>query len=159
MAASAYPAFIDALASALIALPALSGVNVYTAAVDPADLGTESIMFAEEVGIDQEQAAMSSADVNEVFPVPGWITCFATMPQGADQVATINAAAKTARDAAFTILGAVTGYVRSNRTVAGTVLGAEVTSIKVTQGMAPEAQLGRWCAIQFVVEAEAHTTS
>jgi hypothetical protein len=107
------------------------------------------------VDIAQEQAGMSSAKVKEDYSVPGVITCFASMPKGVSKVATVNAAAKTARDRACTILEEVNDYMTGARTVGSTVLDAWVAEVKLTQGLAPEAQLGRWCSIEFTISAEA----
>lgn len=158
MSATALPAMLDALATALANRGGMAGVNVFTAPVEPADLGKESVTFAAEVDIDQELAAMGSSDIEETFDVPGSIICFAPMATSTGPAATINAAAKTVRDRACDILEEVSEELASNSTVTGTVRDAAISSIKLTQGLAPEGQLGRWCSIEFTVTAEAHTT-
>jgi hypothetical protein len=158
MPATALPTFIDALVAALQARGGLAGVNVYGCPVSPEDLGKEAIEFAAETDVTQEIAAMSSTHIEESFDVKGSIICFTPMPAGATKVATINAAAKKVRDRACAILGEVESELASNDTVTATVRDAHTTSLKVNQGMAPEGQLGRWCAIEFTITAQAHTT-
>ena len=158
MPATALPALLDALVAALQARGGLAGVSVYSCPVSPEDLGKEAIEFAAETDVTQEVAAMSSTDVEETFDVKGSIICFTPMPAGVTKVATINAAAKKVRDRACAILGEVESELAANDTVTATVRDARTTSIKVSQGLAPEGQLGRWCAIEFVVTAEALTT-
>lgn len=158
MAATALPTMLDALVAALQLRAGLAGVNVYSAPVTPEDLGTEAIELAEEVPIEQEPAAMASTDIEESFTVKGSILCFAPMAPGASRVATINAAAKVARDRACAILEEVTDELSGNRTVTGTVRDASISGVTVHQGLAPEGQLGRVCWVQFDISAEAHTT-
>ena len=158
MSATALPTFIDALVAALQARAGLAGVNVYGCPVAPEDLGKEAIELAAETDVVQTAAAMGSTDIEESFDVKGSIVCFTPMPAEATKVATINGAAKTVRDRACAILGEVESELSTNDTVTATVRDAHTTSIKVNQGMAPEGQLGRWCAIEFTISAEAHTT-
>jgi len=158
MPATALPALLDALVAALQARPGLAGVNVYGCPVAPEDLGKEAIELAAETDVVQTIAAMDSTDVEEAFDVKGSIVCFTPMPAGASTAATINGAAKTVRDRACAILGEIESELATNDTVTATVRDAHATSIKVNQGMAPEGQLGRWCAIEFTISAEAHTT-
>ena len=158
MPATALPALLDALVAALQARGGLAGVSVYSCPVSPEDLGKEAIEFAAETDVTQEIAAMSSTHIEESFDVKGSIICFTPMPAGATKVATINAAAKKVRDRACAILGEVESELATNDTVTATVRDARTTAIKVSQGMAPEGQLGRWCAIEFTITAEAHTT-
>ena len=158
MPATALPALLDALVAALQARPGLAGVAVYSCPVAPEDLGKEAIELAAETDVVQTAAAMDSTDVEESFDVKGSIVCYHAMPAGAGHVATINAAAKVVRDRACAILGEVESELATNDTVTATVRDARTTSIKVNQGMAPEGQLGRWCAIVFTISAEAHTT-
>ena len=158
MSATALPTFIDALVAALQARAGLAGVSVYSCPVSPEDLGKEAIELAAETDVVQTAAAMGSTDIEESFDVKGSIVCFTPMPAGASTAATINGAAKTVRDRACAILGEVESELSTNDTVTATVRDAHTTSIKVNQGMAPEGQLGRWCAIEFTISAEAHTT-
>jgi hypothetical protein len=158
MPATAVPAFLDALVAALQARGGLAGVSVYSCPVSPEDLGKEAIELAAETDIEQTVAAMNSTHIEESFDVKGSIICFAPMPAGVTKVATINAAAKKVRDRACAILGEVESELSTNDTVTATVRDAHTTGIKVSQGLAPEGQLGRWCAIEFTISAEAHTT-
>ena len=158
MPATSLPTFIDALVAALQGRGGLAGVSVYSCPVSPEDLGKEAIEFAAETDVTQEVAAMSLTHIEETFDVKGSIICFTPMPAGATKVATINAAAKKVRDRACAILGEVESELAANDTVTATVRDARTTSIKVNQGMAPEGQLGRWCAIEFTITAQAHTT-
>ena len=158
MSATALPAFLDALQWALVGRSGLAGVRVFTCPVDVLDLGEEAIEFAEATSIEQTTAAMGSTDISEIITVNGSIICYAEMPTGADVVSTINDAAKTVRDRACAILEEVTDQLASDRTVSDSVLGAEITSVNLKQGMAPEGQLGRVCHIEFTIKAEAHTT-
>ena len=158
MPATALPSFLDALAAALQARGGLAGVSVYTCPVSPEDLGKEAVELAAETDVEQTVAAMGSTDIEESFDVKGSIVCFSPMGAGATKVATINAAAKKVRDRACAILGEVESELAGNDTVTATVRDAHTTSIKVNQGLAPEGQLGRWCAIEFTITAQAHTT-
>jgi hypothetical protein len=158
MAATALPGFLDALAALLTLRAGLAGVNVFTCPVDPADLGTEAIELAAETPVAQELAAMASRDIEEAFEVKGSIICYAPRPASASTVATVNAAAKTARDRACAILEELTDALAGDDTAGGSVRDAQISGLVMRQGMAPEGQLGRLCQIEFTISAEAHTT-
>jgi hypothetical protein len=158
MAASTFPLFMDALAAQLILRAGLSGVAVFTAPVAPENAGEEAIVLAPETSIEQTVAAMSSTDIEEVYDVKGLILVYHAQAPGATLVGTINAGAKAARDRAFAIFEEVVDQLTTDATVSGTVRDARTTTVTVQQGLAPEGQLGRVCQIEFVIQAEAHTT-
>lgn len=152
MSVTTLPAFLDALATALGARAGLSGVKVFTAPVDPGELGKEAIELGDEVDIEQERASMSSTVLEESYPVPGSIMCFAPIKT------TSNAAAKTARDRCATILEELTDELSTNDDMTNTVRDCRIATQKWRQGMAPEGQLGRVCWVQFTIEVEAQVT-
>lgn len=156
MAATALPAFLDALAALLTLRAGLAGVRVFTCPVDVADLGEEAIELAHETSVEHELAELGSHDVEESFDVKGSIVCYHAMTTSTDAVATINAAAKTVRDRACAILEEVTDALAADDTVSGSVRDAQVSAVTVRQGMAPETQLGRLCQIELTISVQAH---
>ena len=136
----------------------LAGVSIFSCPVAPEDLGKEAIEFASETNVEQTIAAMSSTDIEETFTVKGSIICYSPMVGATSKVASINHAAKTARDRAVAILGEIESELSGNATVTSTVRDARTTELKISQGLGPEGQLGRVCFVEFTIEAEAHTT-
>lgn len=158
MTASALPGFLDALTAALAARPGLAGVAVFSAPVDPDLLGKEAIELAESVDVNQTSAAMSSRDISETFTVKGSILVASPMVKQASVMATINTAAKAARDRALAIYAEVCDELADDITVDGSVLGADVGGYVLEQGFSPEDQMGRVARIEFSIDAEAHST-
>lgn len=158
MTATAVPSFLDALTTALTTRPGLAAVAVFGAPVAPEQLGKAAIELAASVEVQQEAAAMSSRDISETFTVKGSILAASPLAPGATMPATINAAAKSARDKALAIYAEIADCLADDQTVSGSVLGADVGGITLEQGFAPEGQLGRVCHIEFTIAAEAHTT-
>ena len=155
MATTTLPAFLDALAAALVLRAGLAGVAVFTCPVRPEELGDEAIELADTVEVAQGRAAMSSTDVEESYEVKGSVIVFRTAKPGASA---INTAAKAARDRATAIIEEVTDEVSGNATMSATVRDVTIAAQSWSQGYAPENQLGRFCRIEFTLRCEAHVT-
>ncbi len=94
------PAFLEAFRDALEAQPSLSGVNVFTAAVDEVSMGERSIVLAaESVQASYEYQTMPRTEVYESYEVSGII--WAAEAGGGEE------AIEAARDKAFAILEGV----------------------------------------------------
>jgi hypothetical protein len=158
MSTTTLPAFMDALVTALQARIGLAGVNIYSGPVAPEDLGSEGIEFAEEVSVEQTRAAMNSTDQEETYTVGGSILVAKSFGASTSAVATINVAAKAARDRVAAILEEVTDQLATSDTMTGTVRDVRIASQTWRQGMAPEGQLGRVCWCEFTMEVTAHVT-
>jgi hypothetical protein len=158
MAATTLGPFIDALVAALQVRPGLARVNIFGCPVDPEDLGSEGIEFAEEVSIEQAPAAMMSTAKEESYAVSGSILVAAAAAPLSSPVATVNGAAKVARDRCLAIVEEVTDELATNDTMSATVRDAQIVSMDVHQAMAPEAQLGRICWAEFVIAVKARVT-
>ena len=158
MATTTLPEFLDALIGKLQARTALAGVNVYSCPVAPESLGKEGIELAEEVEIEDAPAALNSTDVEEKYTVNGSVMVTKPMVGKTSAVATINVAAKAARDRAEVILEEVMDELATNDTMTSTVRDAQLVSQTWHQGMAPEGQIGRVCWVEFSIAVEAHVT-
>ncbi len=158
MSVSTLPAFLDALVAALEARPGLAGVTIYSGPVAPEDIGEAGIEFAEDVSIDQTRAAMGSTDMDESYSVTGSVLAAAPIVPKATKTATINAAAKVARDRAFAILHEITAELATNDDMTDTVRDVAIATLDVHQAMAPEAQQGRACWVEFSLSVVARTS-
>ena len=158
MSATSLPAFLDAFTAALQLRAGLAGVNIYGCPVAPEDLGAAGIELADEVAVATERVAMSSDDMEETYTVEGSITVLHPYHPAAGRVAGINAAAKAARDACEAIMHEVAGALADDATAGGSVDDAALVSQTYSQGMAPEAQMGRLCWCRFSIEVQNHLT-
>jgi len=165
MSATVAGTFLDATAVQLAARAGLAGVRIFTCPVLPEDLGKEAIELGEEIPIQREIASMGSSDVEESFTVTGSILVAKSFAKATTLQATINAAAKAARDRALAILEEVTDELATNDTMAtgtpavGTVRDVQMGEFTIRQAMAPEGQLGRVCWVEFTLEVQNHTSA
>lgn len=158
MPASTLPAFLDALVAALQLRVGLAGVNIYSCPVDPADLGKEGLEFAEDVSIEQARASMGSRDMEESYTVNGSLLVAAPIAAKGAKVASINAAAKVARDRAMAILSEITDELADNDAMSATVRDVSMASLEVHQGMGGETQLGRVAWVEFTMKVESRVS-
>ena len=158
MATSSLPTFLDALATALAARPGLAGVNVFTCPVPPESLGAEGIELAAETLIEQLPAAMGSSELEESYQVRGSVLVAKPIVGATSATASINTAAKAARDRCAAIIEEVTDELATNSTMTATVRDVGIVEQTYHQGLAPEAQLGRVCWVEFTLAVEAHVT-
>jgi hypothetical protein len=165
MTTSSLPTFLDSLVAELQARPGLAGVAVFSCPVPQESLGAEGLEFAEEVPVAQTRAAMGSTDTDETYAVRG--SCLVTRPvvKKATLVASVNAAAKAARDRCAAIIEEVTDELASNDTMTtGTSPAvASVADVRIAaqtwrQGMGPEPQMARFCWVEFELSVIAHIT-
>lgn len=150
-AVTTLPAFLDALRTALAARAGLSGVNVYTADVDPESAGTEFIILGgEEIAIEMERPLAAATRVFETYSVP----CFLQiLKPGAGETII-----KSARDRAMALLEEVVDYLQSVKGTAAmtSALGvrkAYVTNVRMSQDIRDAA---RTCQLFFDIAVEAH---
>lgn len=152
MSATTLGAFLDEFVAQLQARDGLAGVAVYTCPVDPESLGAAGIELADDVSIDVTQASIGTDDIEESYPVNGMVLVTAPYAASTDVVATINAAAKTARDRCEAIMAEIVAALVADSTAGGAVDNVRIANQTYKQGMAPDAALGRvaWC--EFVLE-------
>lgn len=148
MSTSTIPAFLDALADALAALPALASASVFSA---PA--GDSRPRVAIELGMDSDgndEIEMNDAPMTmngqrvEEYAVPGWT--YATDPRAGET------GIRAARDAAFALYAAVETYLNDYPTVGGTCVDADLERGKIRQPYGPE---GHACFIDFTIRVRA----
>jgi hypothetical protein len=155
MGATTLPQLLDALLVALSDREGLAGVNIYTCPVSPEELGPEGIEFAEEVSVEQARASFGNTDLEESYTVSGSLLVAAPMPPGSGAV---NRAAKAARDRCAELLHEISEELATNDTLDNEVRDVSIASQVWHQGMAPEAQLGRVCWVEFSLAVVARVT-
>ena len=150
--ATTFGDFLDNLRTNLMALPAMSGVAVFTAAVDHLSIGQEAVVFAVDPPGSDEYAyrTLPKTEVFEEYDVDGriWIV----KAGGGETVI------KAARDRAIALLGVVAGelYAHNSPTTATQaafgVDDARITSWKPEQYVIDG---GRDCRIVFNIHVKA----
>lgn len=145
------PEFLEALSGRLSALPALSGVNVFTAPVDEVSMGRESIVFGyEAIEAQYDYQTMPRVQAHEVYSVRGFIWI---VGPGAGEPAIA-----AARTRAYDILEAVHDYVAGLVGKSETQAALGVDHVKVT-GHTLEQSIGdgqRHVFLRFTIEADAY---
>lgn len=153
--ATALGTFLDEYRTQLVARAGMADVVVVTGAGDQVDQWTDLVELY-RADVTREQIAMGTGGsglVREVYSVEGRIrirrTGTVTTADGAD------ATAKAARDRALAILNELVGEFDDDETVNATAKKAALESYSWEDGLMEE---GHVAEIEFVVEAEEHTT-
>lgn len=158
MAASSIGPCLDALVVKLALRAGLAGVNLYTAPVAPEQLGNRAIEFGDTTEAEQTWAEMGSRKISESYSLRGSISITQPMTRGVSRPATINAAAKKARDAALLVYEEIRDELAADPTLGSVVDEAALDGFTMEQGFAPEGQIGRVCTIEFLIAVDAEVT-
>jgi hypothetical protein len=147
------PTFLEKLRDELESQTALSGVSVYTAAVDEVTMGERSIVLAAApVEVAYEYQTMPRTQAYETYDVTGiiWVSAL-----GGGETAICDA-----RDAAFAILEGVHDYVAGLVGKAETTAALGVDHVKVTGYRMEQAisDASRHVVLTFTVSADAYFT-
>lgn len=141
---SSVPAVKDALLAGLSKVSGLAGVEVYTAGLADASRVEECIVFG-QVTVDDLQAGIGMTDMFEEYSIAGAIR---VRRPGAGE-----AAAKSARDRLFTILGYLQEYLADHPTLS--VDGVKSVEFKGFELDEWAEDRERWAGLRFRLDVRA----